>query len=250
MGAKDRIDQYREEYDENIIGASVKCFYELSDFYGVDGCLLPAFLPYNEDSEGSKEVIPTVCEGDIKALISSVLLTSVSGGEPALFGDITYIDKDFLIISNCGASSIYYAYKGCKLPKLLSNITISPNCEGKGGGAVGYNGSPGEMTIIRLLKVKDNYFMHLGLGNAIEANNKIKSKISFGKMWPHTFVDLGVDEKLLVSTLGSNHLTAIYGNYYNEVSYACREVGIKVVRIDKNESLKEWIDLVALDNNF
>lgn len=242
LGAKDRI----KEYKENVIGVSIKCFYELSDFYGVDGCFLPAFLPYHEDSEGQKTVMPTVCEGDIKALISSILLTNISGGVPALFGDVTYIDNGNLIISNCGASSIYYACKDCKTPQVLSNIIIAPNCEGKGGGAVGYRSLPGKMTVIRLLRVKGKYYMHVGLANAVKISKEVESRFVFGKMWPHTAIDLGVDERLIVSALGSNHLIAIYGDYLKDVCYACREAGIKVFRIDSNESLKEWIDYSAL----
>ncbi len=92
LSAKDRIG----EVGGKVSGVSVKCFDELSDIYGVDPCFLPAFIPYSEDSEGAKEAISAVCEGDIKVLLSSILLSNISGGVPALFGDVSYIGKDYL----------------------------------------------------------------------------------------------------------------------------------------------------------
>ncbi|MHA1212406.1 MAG: fucose isomerase, partial [Candidatus Heimdallarchaeota archaeon] len=64
----------RLENNERIIGVSVKCQPEISIDYGVTACLLPAFLPFSQDSEGDKPIIPTVCEGDIKGLLTSALL--------------------------------------------------------------------------------------------------------------------------------------------------------------------------------
>lgn len=151
LAAKDRINQF-----DDVTGISVKCFTELSDVFGVDACFLPSFLPFYEDSEGPKEIISGVCEGDIKALICSSILTIISGA-PSLFGDILFIDKNYLLMGNCGGSSIYYSCFSKNVSNVLKNLTISQNFEGRGG-AVGYD-TAGEklMTVMRLLKIKDEY---------------------------------------------------------------------------------------------
>jgi L-fucose isomerase-like protein len=241
LAAKDRIN----EIGGNIIGASVKCFNELSDIYGVDPCFLPAFVPYTEDSEGKKKTVPTVCEGDIKGLLSSIMLTIITGGIPSLFGDITYIGKDYFIISNCGASSVYYACKSCVTCEMLKALTIEANCEGVSGGAVGYKTPPGRMTVARLTRSKGKYFMHLGLAEAIKITKDIESKFYYGKTWPHTALNMDVDQQLLVKALGSNHIIATPGDFIKEINYLCNQAGIEVFRIDSKEGIEKWLERVS-----
>jgi len=240
LGAKDRI----KELGKDIIGVSVKCFSELSDIYGVVPCFLPAFLPYTFDSEGEKDQLPTVCEGDTKALISSILLSYFAGGIPALFGDVTYISKDYYFISNCGASSVYYSCKSCSTMDVLENLTFEANAEGASGAAVGYDGFEADMTVIRLLRSKGKYFMHYGLGTSIKISSSMKSTIYFGKTNPHTAIRMNVDKDLLINALGANHLIAVPGNYLLETEYFCRQVGIETYRIDSNEGINEWLKRV------
>lgn len=240
FAAKDRIAQL----GKNLSGASVKCFDELSDVYGTDPCFLPAFLPYDHDSEGAKAAINTICEGDIKGLLTMVLLTNMTGGKPSLFGDVSYIGKDYFIISNCGASSVCYACRSRSEADVLKNLTIEANCEGASGGAVGYKCPPGEMTVARLIRSKGKHFMLMGLGSALEVTEEISSKFYFGKTWPHTAVNLNVDQQLLVQALGANHVVATFGNYLKEMQYACTLAGIEVFRIDSNEAITKWLDRV------
>jgi L-fucose isomerase-like protein len=236
LAAKDRINEY-----ENVMGVSVKCFTELSDIYGVDSCFLPAFLPYFEDSEGKKDVVPCVCEGDIKALICSSLLQIISGGKPSLFGDILYFDKDYLLMGNCGASSIYYSCLSKNVKEVLKGITIAQNFEGSGG-AVSYNTCKDNlMTMVRLLRLKDEYTMLLGLMQTIEIKENIRSKTCFYRNWPLTALKFNVHRDLLVDSLGSNHLIGITGDFTDELTYSCNIAGIKTFRIDNNEEIKNWI---------
>jgi L-fucose/D-arabinose isomerase len=237
LAAKDRIGEH-----ENVLGVSVKCFTELSDTFGVDACFLPSFLPYYEDSEGKKEVISSVCEGDIKALICSCLLNIISGGNPSLFGDILFIDKDYLVMGNCGGSSIYYSCFSRNVNDALKKITISQNFEGRGG-AVSYNTQKDNlMTITRLLKIKDEYIVLLGLMQTIEIAEPLRSKTCFYRNWPLTALRFDVDKDLLVDSLGANHLIGISGDFTKELTYACNIAGIKTFRIDNNTDIKSWIN--------
>ena len=237
LAAKDRINEY-----ENVLGVSVKCFTELSDTYGVDACFLPAFLPFYEDSEGKKDVVPCVCEGDIKALICSSLLQIISSGHPSLFGDILFIDKDYLVMGNCGASSIYYSCFSKIVKEVLKGITISQNFEGRGG-AVSYNTAKDNlMTMVRLLRIKDEYIILLGLMQTIEIKENMRNKTCFYRNWPLTALKFNVSRELLVDSLGANHLIGIPGDFTNELIYSGNIAGIKVFRIDSDDEIKKWIN--------
>ena len=245
LAARDRLEELSEE---DIAGVSVRCQPELSEEYGVTGCLLPSLLPFREDAEGLRRIVPTVCEGDIKGLITCVLLARIVPEIPPLFGDLKYAGKDYLIISNCGGSSIYYAGNTNNASEALSRVTISGQCQGASGGAVGYDGGPGELTIARLIRIKGRYLMQLGLGRSLSITPEIKKSIKWGQMWPHVALDLGVDPARWIRAAGSNHYCAIPDNFTDEVSYACREAGIPLVRIDSDQSLdgfqEQLVDLV------
>ena len=119
LAAKDRMNEF-----EDVVGVSVKCFIELSDTYGADPCFLHSFLPFFEDSEGVKTSMICVCEGDIKALICSSMLSFISGGVPSLFGDILFLNKDYLVMGNRGGSSVYYSCCSRNVKEVLKRLTI------------------------------------------------------------------------------------------------------------------------------
>ncbi|MBC7328216.1 fucose isomerase [bacterium] len=227
LASKDRLEELK---NENIIGVSIKCQPELSEIYGVDACSLPAFLPFGEDSEGEKTPKATVCEGDIKGLLTCALLEGLKPGTPSLFGDLKFIGDDYVIISNCGASSIYYASFSNRAEDTLPHLTIAPQCQGASGGAFGYDGKEGTLTIARLTRIDRQYIMQLGLGKALPLEEDIKKNILWGNTWPHIAIDLGVSRKQLVQMVGANHLCALQGDYVEELEFACREAGLEVWR--------------------
>lgn len=124
LAARDRL---KELQRENIAGVSIRCQPELSEECGITACLLPSFLPFGRDSEGIQNILPTVCEGDIKGLLTVTMLHKVSGAPP-LFGDLKYIGDGKIIISNCGGSSAYYAAPGESTTKVLSRLTFAGQC--------------------------------------------------------------------------------------------------------------------------
>ncbi len=237
LAAKDRMGEY-----DDVAGVSVKCFTELSDTFGADPCFLPSFLPYFEDAEGIKEVMSCVCEGDIKALICSCLLNFISGGMPALFGDILFMGKDYFVMGNCGGSSIYYSCCSRNTKEVLKRLTIAQNFEGRGG-AVSYDTQKdNKMTVLRLLKIKDEYVVLLGLMDTIDVTDTMRCKTSFFRNWPLTAFKFNVDRGLLVDALGANHLIAVPGDFTGELTYSCNISGIKVFRIDNNYDIKNWVN--------
>jgi len=236
LAAKDRL---AELEGEHIIGVSIRDQPELSMEYGVTSCLLPAFLPFPVDAEGSKEIVPTVCEGDVKGLITCALLGYIRPDVPPLFGDLR-IGPDYVLISNCGGASVFYAARSNEPAEVLPRITLRGQCQGASGGAIGFLGERGPITMARLTRIGRDYFMQLGFGEAMPYPREKANEYHIGPMWPFTAIDLGVDPKEVLKTVGSNHFSAMIGNVVEEVGYACQQVGIPVVRLDSIEDMRAF----------
>ncbi len=70
---------------------AVKCMPDLTTHF-VPQCISAALLPGPYDHEGPREPIMMACEADGDAALSMEILKEVSGGQPALFMDVSYID--------------------------------------------------------------------------------------------------------------------------------------------------------------
>lgn len=247
LAARDRL---KELEGENIVGVSIRCQPTLSVEYGIVGCTLPAFLPFGADDLGPKPIFSTVCEGDIKGLLTSVLLQQIRPEVGPIFGDLKYIGEDFFAISNCGAASVWWAGKSNDPAKSLPNVTIRANVDGFTGAAVGFMGKAGPVTTARLGRVKGKYAMHLGVGESVAVEGAVKDKVMsfFGQMWPNVMVRLGTDPDLLFRVAASNHPVATDGDVSQEITYACRQLGIPIVRLDSNDSMREYLDELAARN--
>lgn len=222
FAAKDITQEYQE-----VIGISVKCQPTLSEEFGITGCLIPTFMPYLYDSEGKKRIINTTCEGDVKGLITSCLLNLIVPAVPALFGDIKYIGKDYFIISNCGGSSLFYSANSNDYKKCLTNLTISPQCQGKSGGSCGYNSMDDIVTIARLVREYRKYKIQYSVTNSIQITEDIKSKILWGKMWPHTVLKLKSSREYFIDIIGSNHYSVIKGDVALEIETISKYLDIE-----------------------
>lgn len=240
LAARDRISELEKSI--GIDGVSVRCQPELSEIYGFTPCLIPFLLAYGEDSEGSRKPYPVVCEGDVKGLVTSVLLADIAGGVPPMFGDLKYVCDDYLLLSNCGGSSVYYAANSPCASDVLPHVALRPQCQGAAGCAVGYRAKPGTVTLARLIRAKGAYYMQLALGEIREAKDAAQGPCSWGQTWPSARIDLGVSPGLLLCAAGSNHYSMLAGDHTAELLYACRQMGVPVVRLDSEASMSNFID--------
>jgi len=241
LAAKDIIKNYHQN-KERIIGTSVKCQPELSVDYGVTPCLIPAFLPFPEDNEGKKPIIPTVCEGDIKGLLTSSLLFGLNHKIPPLFGDLKVLTEKYFIIANCGAASAFYAGNSNDPKNSLSRSIISAQCQGESGGAFGYHTPKTEdlATYARLIRIDSEYILQYGLGKIIDLTDT--KEHAWGTTWPHTAVQLNVPMELFIKAIGSNHLSLTYGNYEKELDYIAKLLSITKMRFDNEISIEAFLD--------
>jgi L-fucose isomerase-like protein len=228
---------------ERIIGTSIKCQPELSVDYGITPCLLPAFLPFAFNHEGHKSIIPTVCEGDIKGLLTSTILFALNNEIPPLFGDLKIVNDDYFVIANCGAASAYYGGLSNKPEKTLPRCTIAAQCQGNAGGAFGYRtpATDEEITYARLIRLDTNYIMQYGTGKIVAL--KDKQKMGWGKTWPHTAVKMKVSVESLIKTIGTNHLSLMPGNFTEELKHVSKILGIPAFQLDNEDSIQNFLDI-------
>lgn len=231
-----------EEYKSEVAGVSIKCQPELSEVYGVTACLIPALFPFNLDVKGEKEVIPATCEGDIKGTISSILLYYLSG-KPPLFGDIKYVDDELILIANCGASSLYYARLSENPEENLRYTTIQGQCQGKSGGALTYRTPRTTLTVTRLIRIDGEYYLLYFLGEGVEIGEEIEQKLKWGKQWPHTAIKNPLDKNTFLQIMGANHLSAVPGDYREELRFIAKLWGIKAVNLAEKEEVKEILKI-------
>ncbi len=244
VAARDRLYELK---DENILGVSIKCQPEIYHEYGVDACAIPAFLPFAVNESGRQKVYPTVCEGDIKGLLTSVLLHQINPIVPPVFGDLISAEDDYIEFANCGASSLFWAANSDNPDTVFPNTEAVGNIHGVSGAAFSYYGKHAPaVTVARLTRIAGEYYMQLGKGEALDAHKFLSQKLGkkldlhLAQKWGKIVVDLGVRAENFIKVIGANHLSATIGDYTNEVEIACRMYGIPVLRIDSDEEMERF----------
>ena len=222
LAARDRLAQLE---GEGVSGVSIKCQPALSEAWGVTGCMLPAFLPFERDSEGQRQAVPTTCEGDIKGLITSLLLERLAG-VPAGFGDIRNMEiqgRQCLIVSNCGAASAYYAALSGDPKKALPALRFRGQCQGASGAAIGYSTPAfGKATIARLIRKQGRYIMQYAAAESLDASPDVMARLGWGDVWPVSVFDINMDLGTFTASVGSNHYSFVPGDFIHELKSWCR----------------------------
>ena len=244
LAARDRLS---ELHSENIVGVSIKCQPEIYYEYGVNACTLPAFLPFTHNEEASQCIYPTVCEGDIKGLLSSVLLHALNPSVPPVFGDLISVGDDHIEFANCGAGSLFWAANSMDPDRALRNTSAVGNIHGVSGAAFSYYGKAAEkVSVARLTRIRGQYYMQLGTGSAYDSEDFLKKLLGenvnshLGHTWGKVVVNLGVKANNFVKAVGANHLSATLGDVAREVELVCRMWGIPVIRMDSDEELRRF----------
>ncbi len=248
IAARDRLEILKVE---NIKGVSIKCQPEIYYEYGVDACTLPAFLPFAQNEKGEQQVYPTVCEGDIKGLLTCALLHAVNPDIPPAFGDLVSVEDDYIEFANCGAGSVFWSANTHDAQRALKNTEAVGNIHGVSGAAFNYYGIEAPaITVARLTRIGGDYYMQLGRGRALDAREVLTQKLGdkldshLGQAWGKLVIDMGVRAENFVKVIGANHLSATLGDFTEELSTACRMYGIPVVRIDSDEEMGEFYDFI------
>lgn len=238
LAARDRLAALSGEV---IAGAAIKCHYEMSiACQGCTSCLLPAFLPFAHDAEGAQTVVPFACEGDLNGLLGLVLLHALNPAAPPLFGDLVAYAKDYVLVRNCGGSSVYWAGRSTDAARNLARVSLEPNLHGKSGAAVHYEtpgcdeAGAGGVTFLRFFREGGRFAALLGEGRVLAEDPTSR----YADPWPHTRLALGASTALLFKAVPCNHGSLTEGRLAREVEVFCAHAGIPVYRCDDDEGLQ------------
>ncbi len=252
LAARERLEEME---NENIRGVSIKCQPEIYYEYGVNACTLPAFLPFSQNEEGGQRIYPTVCEGDIKGLLTSVLLHALNTDVPPAFGDLISVGDEHIEFANCGAGSLFWAAHSLNADESFKETEAVSNIHGVSGAAFSYfSKAAPSITVARLTRIRGSYYMQLGRGRALDAKafltEMLGEKINrhLGQMWGKVVIDLGVKAENFVKVIGANHICATLGDVTAEASILCRTWGIPVVRIDSDEGMNRFYEEIRYKN--
>jgi len=222
-----------------VAAATIKCHYEMSlTCQSCTACLLPAFLPFGEDAEGPRRIVPFACEGDLNGAVTAALLHVLNPTVPPLFGDLVSFRPDHMLLRNCGGSSVYWAGRSGDPARSLPGVSLRANLHGGSGAAVHYE-TPGggAVTFARLFRQDGRFGMLLGEGRILSA----AEGTAYDDPWPHTRLALGVDPALLFRAIPCNHGTLTEGTLSREIETACACAGVPVFRCDDEEGLRRLI---------
>lgn len=236
LAARERLSELDKE---NIQGVSIKCHFELSTTnWGCTACMLPAFLPFPKGPEGMMQVVPVACEGDLNGLVSLVMLHAVNRDVPPLFGDFVEYNDEYILLRNCGASSVYWA--GCSSDPAVSfsKTEFLPNIHGKSGAAVYYETPKVDVvTLCRLFRFRRELHIFTGKGRIVEKQKGKKSTTP----WPHTRIQFETDANLLFKAYPCNHSSITRGDFTRQIEWICTLAGISCHRMDSNEEMHRFL---------
>lgn len=212
---------------------AIKCMPDLSTHY-VPQCITAAFMPGPYDAEGDKEPTMMACEADGDAALTMEVLKQISGGKPALFMDISYIDdeRQTFYLPNCGAQCTWYANRSDKPADNLKKVELRPAMRPGGGAITYFTAAPGQLTLARLYRKGGEYRMVILPGEAItpsrqEYDDFVKAR---GRhQLPTAFVKVSVNIEQFIDEFGSNHIVGVAGSYCHELEHVCRLLDVTPV---------------------
>lgn len=236
LAARERLSELESE---NIRGVSLKCHFELSTtHWGCTGCMLPAFLPFPHGPGGIEKVVPVACEGDLNGLVSLVMLHAVNPDVPPLFGDFVEFNKDYILLRNCGSSSVYWAGASNDAAQSLSRTQFRPNMHGTSGAAVHYETPEIDtVTACRLFRLKGKFHVFAAAGRVLGESEDSH----YPDPWPHTRIQFPFDSDLLFQAYPCNHSSVTRGDFTRQIEWICRFAGIPCHVMGSDEDVRGFL---------
>lgn len=218
---------------------AVKCMPDLSTHF-VPQCLSAALLPGLFDADGEQKPVPMSCEADGDGALTMQILSLVSGGQPTVFGDLSYLDEEnaTIYIPNCGAMCSWFAGRSSIPEENLAKIQLRPSFRPGGGATVYFKAAPGPVTLARLSRRNGNYVMTIFTGEAIDPSPEAYAefvKARGSHQLPTMFVHVNVDFGRLVDEFGSNHISGVAGSCVDELVHTCKLLGVEPIVLNSEQ---------------
>ncbi len=213
--------------------AAVKCMPDLTNHY-VPQCLSAALLPGPYDASGAKESFALACEADGDGALTMQILKHVSGGQPTLFADLSYLNEATrtIYLPNCGGMCSWFAGRSDDPRENLRHLELRPAMRPGGGAITYFRAAPGTLTLARLYRKAGRYVLAILPGEAVEPSEAEYAAFVEARgrhQLPTAFVKVNVDFERLIDEFGSNHISGVAGDYARELEHVGRLLNIPTV---------------------
>ncbi len=222
-------------HEEELDFIGIKAQPELTNnFVTMD--VTEAFMNDPYDWDGNHEPVVCATEADSDAALTMQTLKMISRS-PVLFADVRHYDEEFDVLDLCnsGSHATYFAGKSYVPEENLDKVEFYPESFyfPAGGASVRHIAAPGDVTIARLMRKNGRYWMAIIPAQFVDLGSRAEEKARESQVeWPHAFARLKVPIGEFLSTYGSNHCHAVYGDYVKELINFCNISGIDYLVYD------------------
>ena len=154
----------------------------------------------------SEEGVPMACEGDVHGAVAQLILTLLSG-LPTMNADfLEPLDKDSIVFTHCGSSSVTLAEK--KEDISLNSVRLMGQ-----GACVLFPSKPGRVTLLNITERENAYQCALLTGEAVETEMVFPgnpARIKFSRP-AKDVISWTFDEGM------GHHWMIVYGDYAEEI---------------------------------
>ena len=222
--------QIIEERGLDFIG--IKAHGDLTDWY-VTMDLAEAFLNDPYDWDGPHDPIVASTESDMDGALTMQIF-KVLAGTPVLFADVRHYEKsvDCWFFGNSGTHATYYA-GGSMIPEEnLKNVSFFPESKDypAGGGSVHHFAHPGKVTLARLARKGDDYYLTIVPGEIVHFSQEKMVELggTATPAWPVAFTKCSVSAEEFIEKYPCNHIHGVYGDYVEDLKMVAKLLNIPV----------------------
>lgn len=219
-----------EERQLDFVG--IKAHGDLTDWY-VTMDLAEAFLNDPYDMDGPHEPIVAATESDMDGALTMQIFKYMTG-QPVLFADVRHYEKpeDIWFFGNSGTSATFYAGGSDNFEENLKHVSLLPESKDypAGGGSVHYFAAPGKVTMARLARKEDKYYLTLVPAEIVQFDQEKMERLGgmATPQWPVAFTKVATPAETFLRYYPCNHIHGVYGDYIEEWKMVAKILGIEV----------------------
>jgi L-fucose isomerase-like protein len=208
--------------DHHLDGCCVRCWPELRDQQGKTVCLAQALL--------AEAGIPSSCEVDLPALITTYVLNRLAG-TPAFSFDVTgYLEEEGAVqLAHCGAAELSLA-DDPKKALLRTHMRTGT------GATIEFAFGPGSVTLAKLLRPLDGKLkLFAARGQAIPSGEAVRGSVATVRPEPSAadFIDAMIREAV------EHHVALVYGDWTSELGLFCDFTGLDCLLLGSKKRKEE-----------
>lgn len=188
----------------------VRCWPELRDHHKITMCTAHSLL--------SQEGVPSSCEVDLPALITTYVLNQLAGA-PAFNFDVTgYLEEE---------DAIQFAHCGAAAPAMAadrSSVLLRVHMRTATGATVEFPFKEGTVTLAKLIRPMDGRLkLFVARGLVIPSGENVRGSVATVRPEPSAaaFLDRMIEEPV------EHHIALVYGDWTAELAAFCGHAGLE-----------------------